>query len=122
MNQEEINRQASLAAIEDNEQAGENYRVMAEIDEEEITAFCGIRMSDYAVGSETYKNNLAKLAGAMGKVGQVATFMTFSPSTDRDVIIAGEKIRIAQKLLLGAEAILRSVMTNQPNGGSSKGN
>lgn len=125
MNQEEGNRLAQLAAIEENERSAEIYEIFSSMTKEELdlATYCGPIEQDYMVLSKNYETMLARLAAGTSKVGQAANYEGWRfDHGDRDLIIAEEKIRTAQKLLLGAEAILRAKLRHQMYGGSSKGN
>jgi hypothetical protein len=120
MDQEEGNRLAQLAAIEANDRAAEIYDIFSSMTKEELdlATYCGPLEQDYMVLSKNFETMLARLASGTSKVGQAANYQGWRfDHGDRDLIIAEEKIKTAQKLLLGAEAILRAKLRHQLYGG-----
>jgi len=84
-------------------------------DDSGITAYCGKLIGADGPGTDEFGRQLKIIASAMGKVGSVVNAANFTPhriggtpDLPEDVLVAQKKLAEAHKLLLGAEALMRS--------------
>jgi hypothetical protein len=80
-----------------------------------ITAYCGKLIGADGPGTDEFGRQLKIIASAMGKVGSVVNaaslnpgLIVSTPDSPEDVLAAQKKLAEAHKLLLQAEALMRS--------------
>lgn len=84
--------------------------------EDEPRIMCGPTPESHGVGTRQFDGLVKSVATSANRVGEAANYgLFFWRGLPDDIVKAADKIREAQKLLLGAHALLRAA-SQVPNG------